>query len=180
MIELYGSCTSNGVHNLIFPVTERDLNQLLKSPQDGEVGLLTLVSQDLNINLIGCHHDLRSQNNLVKSQKFLLAEFGLSSLKEFTKGSKTSWKKDDTCYSAPKCEDAKRDFQPGIDGLKSDTWSFGYNLAEVATYITRSALRRGREDFTKFAKSRWPKDGGCAPFIRTVIPTRESKYDLQN
>ena len=168
IVELYGSYTCNGVHNLIFPVAEHDLDQLLKSPEAGEFRseadylfalcglasalekLHTFVSEDLNINLIGCHHDLRPHNILVDNRKFLLADFGLSSLKEVTRGSKTSWKKGDAHYLAPECEDVERDFQPGIIGGKSDIWSFGCILAEVATYITRGA--RGVKDFYQIRK----------------------------
>ena len=168
IVELYGSYTCNGVHNLIFPIAEYDLNQVLEGTQDGEFRsetdylfaicglasalekLHTLVSEDLNINLIGCHHDLRPHNILVQNRKLLLADFGLSSLKEVTQVSKTSWKKGDARYLAPECEDVERDFRPGIIGRKSDIWSLGCILAEFATYVTRGA--QGVKDFTKSRK----------------------------
>ncbi|KAI4096939.1 MAG: hypothetical protein LQ344_000742 [Seirophora lacunosa] len=168
IVELFASYTCNRVHSLIFPVAEYDLDYLLRSPQQAHFKseadylsaltgvasalekLHTFVSEDLNISLIGCHHDLRPHNILVQGRELLLADFGLSSLKEVAKGSKTSWKRGDARYLAPECEDTEKDFQPGIIGRKSDIWSFGCILAEVATYMTRGA--RGVEDFTECRK----------------------------
>ncbi|KAL9032562.1 MAG: hypothetical protein Q9180_006432, partial [Flavoplaca navasiana] len=168
IVELYASYTCNGLHSLIFPVAERDLDQLLRDSQQGHLKseadylfaltgvasalekLHTFISENLNISLIGCHHDLRPQIILVHWKKLLLADFGLSSLKEVAKGSKTSWKKGDARYLAPECEDTENDFQPGIIGRKSDIWSFGCVVAEVATYMTRGA--RGVEEFARCRK----------------------------
>ncbi len=153
IVELLGSYTHNGIHSLIFPVAEYDLSKLLGSPQTStfesqsdylyaSCGLASALdklhsfsSKVLDISLIGCHHDLKPQNILVQDGQFLLADFGLTTLKEVTEGSKTIWKTGDSRYLAPECEDVDNGFQPGEVGRKSDIWSFGCVLLELVTYI---------------------------------------------
>ncbi|KAL8840331.1 MAG: hypothetical protein Q9170_001346 [Blastenia crenularia] len=153
IVELLGSYTHQGVHNLIFPLAEYDLHKLLqggtspsfKSELDYLFALCGLASaldrlhtfcfEELDITLIGCHHDLRPHNILVEDRALLLADFGLSNLKEISEGSKSVWKKGDSRYLAPECEDVDHNFMPGLVGRKSDMWSFGCVLAELVTYI---------------------------------------------
>ncbi|KAL8995133.1 MAG: hypothetical protein Q9169_005076 [Polycauliona sp. 2 TL-2023] len=153
IVELLGSYTHQGVHNLIFPLAEYDLHRLLlgeTTPSfDSELeylfalcGLASALeklhgfcSEELEITLIGCHHDLRPHNILVENRKLLLADFGLSNLKDVSEGSKSMWKQGDSRYLAPECEDVDRNFMPGIVGRKSDLWSFGCVLAELITYM---------------------------------------------
>ena len=167
IIELLGSYTHCGVHSLIFPVAEYDLRRLLESDQPSNFqfehnylfalcGLASALEKlhdfsykELDVELIGCHHDLRPHNILIQDGKFLLADFGLSNLKEIVEGSHTPWKKGDNRYLAPECEDAERGFLPGNVGRKSDIWSFGCILAELVTY-----MMEGREGVSKFEKAR--------------------------
>lgn len=153
MVELLGSYTQNGIHSLIFPLAEYDLSKLLGSPQTSKFesqsdylfalcGLASALdklhsfsSKVLDISLIGCHHDIRPHNILVQDGQLLLADFGLTTLKEVTEGSKTVWKTGDSRYLAPECEDVDNGFQPGEVGRKSDIWSFGCVLLELVTYI---------------------------------------------
>ena len=157
IIELLGSYTHQGIHNLIFPLAEYDLHKLLQGAMpttfQSELDYLyalcglasaldrlhTFCSEELDITLIGCHHDLRPHNILVQDQKLLLADFGLSSLKDVSEGSKSIWKKGDSRYLAPECEDVDHNFMPGIVGRKSDMWSFGCVLAELITYIMQGS-----------------------------------------
>ncbi|KAL8658444.1 MAG: hypothetical protein Q9202_007561 [Teloschistes flavicans] len=157
IVELLGSYTHQGVHNLIFPVAEYDLSKLLHGENppsfQSELDYLfalcelasaldklhTFCSEELDIELIGCHHDLKPHNILVQDRKLLLADFGLSSLKDVSEGSKSLWKQGDSRYLAPECEDVDHNFMPGIVGRKSDMWSFGCVLAELVTYIMQGS-----------------------------------------
>ncbi len=167
IIELLGSYTYCGVHSLIFPVAEYDLRKLLESDKPSNFqfqhdylfalcGLASALEKlhdfsykELDVELIGCHHDLRPHNVLIQDGKLLLADFGLSNLKEIVEGSNTPWKKGDNRYLAPECEDAERGFQPGKVGRKSDIWSFGCILAELVTY-----MMEGCEGVSQFEKAR--------------------------
>lgn len=104
IVELLGSYTHDGVHSLLFPLAECDLSNLLqrstlpafKSESDYIFALCGLASalellhkfslRDLDIKLIGFHHDIRPHNILVQSDRFLLADFGLSTFKDAEEG----------------------------------------------------------------------------------------------
>ncbi|KAG8534313.1 uncharacterized protein KY384_001157 [Bacidia gigantensis] len=153
IVELLGSYTLNGIHNLIFPVADHDLNALLQGQQPSDFSseqdflfalcglasalekLHTYSCEDLDVTLIGCHHDLKPDNILLLGTKLILADFGLSSFKPASEGSKTTCTPGDTRYLAPECEDWDNSFQPGEVGRKSDIWSFGCVLSEVITYM---------------------------------------------
>lgn len=175
IVELLGSYTHRGTHSLIFPVAEYDLDTLLKSPPTSRFqspsdylfafcGLASALyklhsfsSDILDISLIGCHHDIKPQNILVQDGQFLLADFGLATLKEVTKGSKTKSKMGDSRYRAPEREDWDNGFQPGDAGRKSDIWSFGCVLLELVTYIMqgREGVKVFHESLTVAVKSNW-------------------------
>ena len=157
IVELLGSYTYRGRHNLIFPLARGGtLADLLKSArppafQSDESIILALsglcsavrathdlFSDDDKLTRIGCHHDLKPQNVLVDDATFLLADFGLSRFKELTEGSATSYKSVGGCYVAPECEDFSA---PGemngtqIIGRPSDIWSLGCIMMEILVYM---------------------------------------------
>ena len=168
IVELLGSYTCNGVHSLLFPVADSNLHDFLRSSEHADFRsesdylfamcglasaldkLHSFVCEDLDITLIGCHHDLKPRNVLVQDGKFLLADFGLSNLKEVREGSKTLFKPRDSEFMAPECEDLDHGFEPGIIGRKSDIWSLGCIIAEVQTYITQG--KDGIEGFQVFRR----------------------------
>ena len=96
-------------------------------------------AEDLNIRLIGCHHDLKPKNVLIQHGTFLLADFGLSNFKEVVDGSKTPSRAADDRYMAPECEDSDQEFKSKEVGRKSDIWSFGCILSETITYMMRGS-----------------------------------------
>jgi hypothetical protein len=92
-------------------------------------------SEAINLRLIGCHYDLKPKNVLVKSGRFVLADFGLSRLKPGSESSRSDFKAGISDYFAPECQDLVDDFQKHRIGRRSDIWSLGCILAEVATYL---------------------------------------------
>jgi serine/threonine protein kinase len=97
--------------------------------------LHTYSSNELQVDLIGCHHDLKPSNIFVSQHRFVLADFGLSTLKSSVERSSDDYKYGAHNYKAPECEDPEQGFEPGRVTRASDIWSFGCILAEIATYI---------------------------------------------
>ena len=97
--------------------------------------LHTYSSNELQVDLIGCHHDLKPSNIFVSQRRFVLADFGLSTLKSSVERSSDDYKYGAHNYKAPECEDPEQGFEPGRVTRASDIWSFGCILAEIATYI---------------------------------------------
>ena len=175
IVELLGSYTYGGIHSLIFPVAEYNLGQLLQNPQTASFGLQSdylfalcglasaldklhsFSSKVLDVSLIGCHHDIRPNNILVQEGRFMLADFGLTTLKKVTEGSKTIWKTGDSRYLAPECEDVDDGFQPREIGRRSDVWSFGCVLLELLTYIMQgpAGVKAFEQSRKVMLNSRW-------------------------
>ncbi|KAI1116755.1 kinase-like protein [Nemania sp. NC0429] len=89
----------------------------------------------LDLQLIGLHHDLRPRNVLVSDGRFILADFGISTLKPLGANSETPFKNGSDDYLAPECEDWDNGFQAGNVHRSADVWSLGCILAEVVTYM---------------------------------------------
>ncbi|KAI3323108.1 kinase-like protein [Xylariaceae sp. AK1471] len=168
IIELLTSYTHKGRHNLIFPlVQEGSLENLLQevrppafeldesflvalcglSSAIKEVHFYTLAR--LKIELIGCHHDLKPKNILVQGNSFVLADFGLSKLKEKTDRPSSLHEGGGGSYLAPECEDDDADFEAHSVTPSSDIWSFGCIIAEILTF-----MRRGSAGVTEFRSYR--------------------------
>ncbi|KAL9586986.1 MAG: hypothetical protein Q9203_003670 [Teloschistes exilis] len=160
IVELLGSYTCRGIHNLIFRPASGDLKKLLDSAERPKeiqsdtdfvfalYGLSAAIEKlhnythdSFDVKLIGCHRDLKPRNVLVDRGRFLLADFGLSSLKSVSEDSKSRFKE---------CEDVENDFEPGRIGRASDIWSFGCIMCEIATYVTRGS--KGVSDFIERRK----------------------------
>jgi serine/threonine protein kinase len=168
-LELVGSYTLNKTHSLLFIEADQNLEQFFKqknnTPQlSHDAGSYALElsrlasaiyqvheyrSQILDVRYIGCHHDIKPSNILVQEGKFILADFGLSKLKDTCEDSKTRFKTVQGWYLAPECESVSSGFSKGIVGRSSDIWSFGCILAEFATY-----LERGPKGIEAFANAR--------------------------
>jgi serine/threonine protein kinase len=170
IVELLCSYTYRGRHNFVFPVADfGDLAKLLKmqdrpkqfSADETFVLALAELSSALNavhnftakvlgLRLTGCHHDLAPRNILVNGSSLLLADFGLSRLKDIAQNSSTSFKETRGHYIAPECQGLDGTFQAHRITRKSDIWSFGCILAEVLTYMTLGA--DGVRDFERERK----------------------------
>ena len=151
----------NNKHNLIFPLAKgRTLYELFNG--DPEIrtfnsssaffkaiaGLSSAIEQVrdftenwIDLNLIGCHYDLRPQNILVSGDSLVLADFGFSRFRDATDDSATRFEKGARDYRAPECEDINDlHFQKHLIRRSSDIWSFGCVLAELITYMIRGSL----------------------------------------
>lgn len=167
IVEFLSSYTYNGKHNLLFPYArDGDLSTLLSQKDRpaafhlDEVFFIALgqlssaiemvhdyASEKLGLRLMGCHHDLKPKNILVNGDKFILADFGLSTFKPASESSKSTFDIGRGHYLAPECEDYEGDFEKHTISRPSDIWSFGCIIAEVFTYMERG--NEGVSDFTE-------------------------------
>ena len=164
IVELLGAYTYKGMHNFLFPLaSDGNLAKLfqnerppyLQSNEDFLVALAGLGSavcamheySSKNLQAIGCHHDLKPSNVLVDKSNFILADFGLSRLKELPQTSATLPKDARGDYLAPECEDLEADCEKHIVHRSSDIWSFGCIVAELLTYMIEgpNSVREFRE-----------------------------------
>jgi serine/threonine protein kinase len=124
------SYTQNGFCNLLFPVADCDLHDLLLSSQRPEWtkrseevmdslrglanGLHYLhnfrplaksAEETERITKHGYHHDIKPRNILVNGSRLILADFGLSRLKDAEEDTQTIWKHRPPTYSAPEACD---------------------------------------------------------------------------
>ena len=146
------------VHNLLFPLADLPLSRLLAShenhilrrhfPSDEDLyqqlwclssaieSLHDYFSEEHDLRLIGCHFDLAPRNILIDKGRLLLADFGLSRLRNENSRSTTPFKVGQGDYIAPECEPIENEmFTKGWYGRPSDIWSFGCILAEIVTFM---------------------------------------------
>jgi serine/threonine protein kinase len=171
ILQLFASYTLRDVHILLFPLADLDLDQFLKQsdirsfsagPQAYLYALAglssalemlhTYSSNELQVDMIGCHHDLKPNNVFVTRGRFVLADFGLSTLKSSAERSSDEYKHGAYNYRAPECEDPEQGFKIGRVTRASDIWSFACILAEVETYIANGPS--GVEEFFQARKLR--------------------------
>lgn len=108
------------------------------------------VDTELDLNFIGCHHDLKPQNILISGNRLLLADFGLSSFRSASQDSKETAPKIAGDYYCPEWEQyhlqgTQARFPRGKIGRSSDVWSFGCILAELLVYMVFGP--KGVQDF---------------------------------
>jgi serine/threonine protein kinase len=154
IIEVLSSYAYRGELNLIFPQARAGtLATFLQSPRPSIFahdhmflvalsGLCSAVSvvhrifsPDHNLDLIGCHHDLKPANVLIDGSKFLLADFGLSRFKTSNESSGTSPRRVHPYYAAPECCEPASDSGTSAVHRSSDIWSLGCIVAEVVTHM---------------------------------------------
>ena len=172
ILELLGSFTYRNTHVLLFPPASEDLGRFMSrstTPKAFRSDLVifsallgltsaiekvhTYTSSKLNINMIGCHYDLKPKNILVSGQSFVLADFGISRLKKVTDDSKTTFKLGHGHYLAPECPNVADGFKRHSIGRASDIWSFGCVLVELMIFVTF-----GTESLEEFREQRETTD----------------------
>ncbi|KAJ3576580.1 hypothetical protein NPX13_g3650 [Xylaria arbuscula] len=168
LLQLYGSYTHLAKHNFLFrEAVQGDLHDLLEREQRPPkfqhddafylafCGLASALEQvhyyannDLGLEMVGCHHDLKPRNVFVDDGRFILGDFGLSTMKDKCDDPTTLAQDRDLYFAAPENIDyveAKR----GQVGPSGDIWSLGCILTEVYTF-----MRGGREAVRDFRHSR--------------------------
>ncbi|KAL9075022.1 MAG: hypothetical protein Q9161_001953 [Pseudevernia consocians] len=124
---------------------------------------------ELNLSMIGCHHDIKPRNILVDGRNFILADFGLARLKMATESSKTDFVTGPAWYLSPECEDVEDPFEKHTISRPSDIWSLGCILLEVLTY-----LLKGPNGIAAFQQRRKIKFGIITTYI--FHAGRQSKH----
>jgi len=175
IIALLASYSYRGVHNLIFPVADGDLEALLRGHMKRSLnfrydhtilrethGLSSAIEMihnffvgEYDLKMVGCHYDLKPKNIVVKDDKFLLTDFGLSRLEFPDIGTEESQIRVQGFYYAPECSPT---LKGSSVGNRSDVWSFGCILAMITTF-----LQYGPNGVAEFEAARKTK---------TQIPTR--------
>ena len=93
-------------------------------------------TEDGKTVLNGYHHDIKPRNVLVRETDFVLADFGLSKLKDLENDTKTPWKDTTYEYGPPECRDPES-FEPRLVGRALDIWSLGCIFSEIIAYAER-------------------------------------------
>lgn len=173
IIPLLGSYTYGDEQTFLFPYINMDLDKFLTAEErHGEfrwdftfcsalTGLASALSKmhrlhlnerehDVDFEAIGYHHDLRPPNVLVSNDTFILADFGLGSLKDAAAMSHTPYKIISGDYIAPECTDM--DENPQAVNRSIDVWAFGCLILEIVTYMTK-----GSDGIQTFRKKRLTK-----------------------
>jgi serine/threonine protein kinase len=203
VVELLGSYTQRGKHNLLFPLcSDGNLSQLfladrLSTSFTVESTLLiavadlasavehvhNFVEERLDLALIGCHHDLRPHNILVHGSRLILADFGISTLKPQHEESDTGFKSVNSDYLAPECEDWEDNFKSADVHRSADIWAFGAILIDIATYLTEGSKAveefRGRRIKRILGIRLWPFHNGLgcpSAVVEQHIETLVTKY----
>ncbi|KUJ08140.1 kinase-like protein [Mollisia scopiformis] len=168
IIPFYTSYTMGHIPCFLFAPADFSLGDLLSRPRPPQFntdeslfqalhGLASAIAhvhkyfhEEDDLSMVGCHYDLKPSNILVKGNKLILADFGLSRLKLITQGSRSTFKGGTSDYLAPECQDLDGDLSKNSIGRGSDIWSFGCILAEVATYLELG--HAGVEEFSQKRK----------------------------
>ncbi|KAI1750463.1 kinase-like domain-containing protein [Xylaria castorea] len=199
IVELLASYSQNNVPHLIFHPADSDLRQFLQKDrrppalEDDHCIITALhglcsglrhlhqyhlvptgLSKGEELSMNGCHHDLKPNNVLVQGNRFILADFGLSRLKDLAEDSKTPWQNAAFDYGSPECRDPMT-FKVGRVGRSSDVWSLGCIILEVAVYMRHGVegvedFRQSREFQGEIAKTfAFHNDRGASPAVDNCI-----------
>lgn len=187
IVPFWGSYTHKKEHYFLFPCIETDLGKfLISESRHGEfrwdftfyaalTGLASALAKThrlvleeeehgIRVEAIGYHHDLRPPNVLVSHDSFILADFGLGSLKDAESLSHTPYKPISGDYIAPECTNMEE--IPQTVNRAIDVWAFGCLILEVVTYMLRGldgikTFRRNR--LTPGRLPQWKDSGFYKP-----------------
>jgi serine/threonine protein kinase len=206
IVRLVASYTQNGFCNLLFPVADCDLHDLLLSSHRPEwttkseevIDSLCGLAKGLHhlhnfrplaksaeetdrITKQGYHHDIKLRNILVNGSRLILADFGLSRLKNAEEDTQTIWKSRPPTYSAPEACDPVT-LQEKSVGRAYDIWSFGCVLSELATYALEGAdavktFRKEREKEGIYGRDNcFHHEGVRSPAVNTWFREMEDRH----
>lgn len=155
ILQLAGCYTYKSKHNLISPyIAGGTLRNFLKNsrPEDlsherilyslsglacGIWALHELVLDNNEPSHKGHHQDLRLDNVLVEEDRFILADFGLSSIRNIGESSLTPFKGRRGYCQAPECVDLGRPYQERDATRATDIFSLGCIAADVIVYLVK-------------------------------------------
>ncbi|KAK4466530.1 hypothetical protein QBC42DRAFT_282309 [Cladorrhinum samala] len=199
ILHLLGSYTQSLTHTFLFPkAAYSDLSSLLRLPRASPscpppfrqhtspppfetilhslTGLTSALStlhsftsDDLNLSLLGCHHDLKPANVLVTSEgKFLLADFGLSRIGSSVEEIEDTRANRDAIYEAPERRDYETAGAPiRGSGREADIWSLGGIFAVVLAWV-----KGGPDEVENFGERRKTKvkvNGGRITVVKRAF-----------
>ncbi|KIY00205.1 uncharacterized protein Z520_03890 [Fonsecaea multimorphosa CBS 102226] len=155
ILQLVGCYTYKSKHNLISPyVTGGTLRTYLANPKPeglsqerilcslsglacGLWALHELVLDNNEPSHKGHHQDLSLDNVLVEGDRFILADFGLSSIRNIKESSLTPFKGRRDYCQAPECVDLRRPYQERDTTRATDIFSLGCIAADVLVYLVK-------------------------------------------
>ncbi|KAH5707338.1 hypothetical protein HBI20_205160 [Parastagonospora nodorum] len=154
LLKLLGAYTYRHKHNLLFPLASQGTLAMLfeeeRPPhyQHDAAFLRSLAglssalravhdftANSLDLQAIGCHHDLKPSNILIDQDTFILADFGISRFKEVEQGSATPFRQGSGDYLAPECHELEGDMTKLAITRAADRWSFGAIILELTVYM---------------------------------------------
>lgn len=165
ILPLISCYTYRSKHHLISPYKEDgNLKQLLAKDRAANLtreellfsiagissalwALHECVLDDSEPMLKGLHQDLNPDNILVDGRRFILADFGLSSIKDLSANSRTPFKGRRGYYQAPECVDLVSPFDEHDATRASDVWAMGCMMADLLVHFVKGPS--GVEDFRK-------------------------------
>ncbi len=103
------------------------------------------VLDDTEPSYKGHHQDLRQDNILVDGTRFILADFGLSSIKPMDEKSKTPFKGRKGYCQAPECAELGRPFREHEATRATDIFALACVLADLVVHFVRGP--KGVQDF---------------------------------
>lgn len=174
IVQLLAAYSYNKTYSFIFPKAEGNLQNLFdtkpSSPHfdSSESLLLALAGLSsairamhddvgtVELKQMGCHRDLKPSNILLHDSRLILADFGLSRIKDAKEDSGSKYKKGHGDYIAPECEDLHdKQFMKHTVHRSSDIWSFGCIILEMLTY-----MKYGSSGIVEFRKKRTDRAQG--------------------
>ena len=157
ILNLVGCYTYKFKHNLISPyIIGGTLKDFLKQPKPEGLcqeelfyaisglasavwALHEFVLDDTVPSLKGHHQDLRPDNILVDANRFILADFGLSSIKSIEEDSKTPFKGRKGYCQAPECANLGHPYQEHETTRKTDIFALACIIADLLVYLVHGA-----------------------------------------
>ena len=120
-------------------------------------------NDDLKLDMIGCHHDLKPRNILVHEGKFILADFGLSTLDDKSEDPERLSQDRDRYFDSPESQDFMTMEKYPV-GPPSDIWSLACITAVILAYMKGGP--EGVESFKEERRYTFRAYRGCTLTIK--------------
>ena len=121
-------------------------------------------NDDLKLDMIGCHHDLKPRNVLVHEGKFILADFGLSTLDDKSEDPERLSQDRDHYFDSPESQDFMTMEKYPV-GPPSDIWSLACITAVILAYMKGGP--KGVESFKEERRYAFPAYRGSTLTIKS-------------